>query len=398
MERWRTTTRLTEVVDALSLSEQHPATRRLADAFGGGTADVTERLIGEPALLSRRLLFASGGEITLHDDALVAVRLHLAPTTTAPRGLDLAEWIADADNDATLGELEQAIGAPSHFAGGDMPYFTLDGAYARFDFTNRGWKHPGNLISVTVTLEKPGLACRPEDDNCPVCSELLVRRSSADGGVDVHGTVDALAEALTAGFLTENGRWVGLADLQPLHASGLMERVESQLTCTACRRIICFTLVRDSSPTFGYHVLNDAMRRPLEAIPPVEQWGDAAKIAEDREAMHYVDHEPGAWFLVEQQGTLYLDARYVVNSMVDDSLLIRLSDAEREAYRAGGRDSLSDLAKRIRNGSPHLETSRYHSRNLFRGPDGKKFRDAVTLATVNHTWIAEQRAITSRDT
>ncbi|MVA76269.1 hypothetical protein GC722_09555 [Auraticoccus sp. F435] len=391
MERWRTHTLLPLVLDALGLTGTDPATRRLAEAFGGEPAAVRERLVGEPARRSRRLLFASGGEIVLHDDAVAAVVLHLGPTPHAPRGLDLAEWIDGADGDATLEQLVTAVGAPRHFAGFGTPYLTLDGGYARLDFRDRrGWNEPGNLLSITVTAEEPGRTTRPEDDDCPSCSDLLVRREPA-GGVDVEATVDALAAALAVGPLTEDAHWVRLADLQPLHASGLMERVESQLTCTTCRRIICLTLFRDSPPTFRYAVLDEAMRRPLEPIPPVEQWGDAARIAEEAGSMHHVDHEPGAWFLLEQQGVLYLHARYVINTMLDDSALIRLDDTEHEAYRTGGRSYISRLARRIHDGSPHEKSSPFHQRNLLRGPDARSYRDAVAQAVVNHTWLAEQR-------
>lgn len=394
MQRWRTS-RLPAILDALGLPEEAPAVRGVADAFGGEPVAVRERSVGEPARRSRRLLFASGGEIILHDGAVAAVLLQLTPTHAAPRGLDLAEWIAGADNDATLDDLKEAIGAPRHFAGIGAPYFALDGGYARPCFRDDcGWNDRGNLLGVSFTREKPGLACRPEDDDCPACGDLLVRGSGTDGGVDVDATTDSLAAALSSGLLTEDAHWVKLADLRPLRASGLMERVESQLTCVTCRRIICFTLFRDASPTFGYHVVNDAMRRPLDAIPPVEQWGDAARIAEDSAAMHYVDHEPGAWFLVEQQGVLYLHARYVINSMADDSALIRLDEPEVDAYRALGRGSVSDLARRVHDSAPHRAGTPYHQRDLYRGPDSRKYREAVTGAIANHTWIAQQRRTT----
>jgi hypothetical protein len=384
VEQWRTSTRLPVILDALGLSEEDPAVRVLADAFGGEPIEVRERLVGEPARRSRRLLFASGGEIILHDDVVVAVRLHLAAG-----GLDLSTWLEGVRNDATLDDLKTAIGANPHFAGIGTPYFTLDGGYARVTFRdNRGWKDPGNLVGITVTVDKPGLACRPEDDDCPTCADLLVR---GDDGVDVDGATEALTVALEAGLLTEDTHWVRLADLRPLHASGLMARVESQLTCTTCRRIICFTLYRDAAPTFGYHVLNDTRRRPMEAIPPVDQWGDEARIAADRAAMHYVDHKPGGWFLVEQQGSYYLQARYSYSAMIDDSVLIRLDESEVEAYRAGGHDYLTGLAMRIHDSAPYSEKSPYYPRDLFRGPDARKYREAVGAAIVNHTWLAQQR-------
>lgn len=383
--------RLPEVLAALARPQADPAVRRLVDALGGEAVAVRERSVGEPAYLSRRLLFASGGEIILHDDTVVAVLLHLTPTAPAPRGLDLSDWISGVDNDATLDDLKKALGASPHFAGMKQPYFTLDGGHARTVFADPGgWKLPGNLISVNVTAGQPGLACLPEDDDCSTCSDLLVRSSAYDG-VDVGGTVQALTAARSAGLLNQDAHWVALADLRALQASGLMERVESQLTCVACRRIICLTLFRDSPATFGHHVLNDAIRRPLEAIPPVQQWGDADQIAQDRDAMHHVDHEPASWFLVEQRGVLHLDARYAVSSMIDDSALIRLDASELEAYRDGGHTYLSQLAQRIDRDSPHTEQSRYFARDLYRGPDGAAHREAVRSAIVNHTWAAKQR-------
>lgn len=380
------------VLEVLGRPEADPATRRLAEVFGGEPVVVGERLVGEPGYRSRRLLFASGGEIVLHDDAVAAVVLHLRPTPAVARGLHLPDWIDGVGDDATLDDLTTAVEAPRHFAGFGSPYLTLDGGYARLAFTDgRGWNDPGNLVAITVTAEKPGLACRPEDDDCPTCSDLLVRGGDPTGGVDVEATTASLAAALSAGVLTEDAHWVRLADLRPLHLSGLMTWVESQLTCTTCRRIICFTLLQDSPPTFTYAVLNDARRRPLGAIPPVEQWGDAARIAEEREAMHYLDHEPGAWFLLEQHDVLYLQARYVISSMADDSALIRLDDSEREAYRARGRDYISRLAHRIHDGSPHRKESAFRQRDLLQGPDRASYRDAVTRAVVNHTWLAEQR-------
>lgn len=395
VERWRTSSRLPVILDALALAEEDPAVRRLIDAFGGAPIEVRERAVGEPAWHSRRLVFASGGEVILHDDAVAAVVLHCTPAPSVPQGIQLSEWIGGVDNDATLADLKEAIGGPAHFAGIRTPYVTLDGGYARFDFArDANWNDPGGLVGITVTVDKPGLACRPEDDDCPTCSDLLVR-DTIDDGVDVEATIAALTMTLAAGLLTESAAWVRLADLLPLHASGLMERAESQLTCTSCRRIICFTLFRDASPTFGYYVLNDASRRPLEAIPPVERWGDASRLEAEAGAMHYVDHEPGSWFLVEQAGVLYLEARYVVTSMADDSALIRLDDSELERYREGGHDALSALAVEIGDSSPHRDTSPFHGRDLLRGPDRGDLRKAVSAAIVNHTWLAEQRRRTT---
>ena len=91
--------------------------RELINVFGTEPAEVRERTVGEPARRSRRLVFASGGEIILHDDAVVAVVFRLTSTLTAARGLDLSKWIAGVGNDATLDDLAKAVGARPRFAG-----------------------------------------------------------------------------------------------------------------------------------------------------------------------------------------------------------------------------------------------------------------------------------------
>lgn len=107
--------------------------------------------------------------------------------------------------------------------------------------------------------------------------------------------------------------------------------------------------------------------------------------------VHYLDHEPGGWFLLEQDGVRYLDARYSYSALIDDSALIRLNDTEIEAYRLGGHDYLSDFAARIHNSAPATESSRFFSRDLYRGPDGPQYRRAVADAVADHAWAAERR-------
>lgn len=378
------------ILDALTLSEHDAPVLSLIEAFGGAPARVSEVLVGEPAVLSRRLRFASGGELILQDDALVAVILHTVPTAHSPSAIDLSEWLEGVGNAATLDDLKKVITGRRRFAGFGTPYFELDGGYARAEFRDhRGWNDPGNLIALVCTLDQPGLVVRPEDDTCPSCSGLVARDGA--GAFDLERTVEAIAAALAAGLLKESASWVRLSDLRPLHASGLMERVESQLTCLTCRRILCITLVRGAAPIVSHLALDQAQRHRLGVIPPVGRWGDAARIAEEREAMRYVDHEPGRWFLVAQGEQLYLDARYVVTNMVDDSALICLEEEELEQYRHAGRAYLTELAGRIHDGSPHRESSPYFSRDLRRGPEGAAYREAVSRAIVNHTWMAGRR-------
>lgn len=107
--------------------------------------------------------------------------------------------------------------------------------------------------------------------------------------------------------------------------------------------------------------------------------------------MEYVDHEPGGWFLVAQDGILYLDARYSYSALIDDSALVRLDDGEVAAYRAGGRDVLTRLARGIHESAPYRPESAAYARDLYRGPDAATFRRAVAAAIADHTWAAERR-------
>ena len=294
------------VLDALGRPGDHPAVRRLADAWGGSPLAARDRAVGEPPYRSRRLSYASGGELILHDDLVVAVVLHLLPSRGS-RGIDLAAWIPGVTNAATLDVLAAAVPVKPRFAGVGAPYLPLDGGFARLRFKDgRGWREPGNLVGITFVRDQPGTTCRPEDDDCPSCSDLLVRHgekdaddtdvAEVDGAVDVPGTIAALEAAVAACQLTEDPSWVRLADLLPLQESGLMPRVESQLGCKTCGRIACLTLFPEAAPRFGHYVWAEAHRRPLDPIPPVERWGNPTRIAAEQDAMHYVDHEPVGWW------------------------------------------------------------------------------------------------------
>lgn len=389
MDEWRRT-RLPLLLDALTRSETDAPARRLIEAVGSEPVEVRERLIDEPAVRSRRLLFASGAEIILHDDAIVAVVIDLSPTPIAPSGRRLSEWLTGVADDASRDDLAAVLGVRPRFVGMRTLSFALGGGYVRVEPAPSVAGEARRYRGIVATVEQPGRVCNPEDDDCPDCSGLLVRAADT-GALDVAATTAALTEALAAGRLSEDAHWVRLADLGPLHASGLMEQVESQLTCQTCRRVICFTLYRAGAPTFLHRALDEARRRPLGVIPPVEQWGDADRIATEADAMHYIDHEPGAWFAVEEQGVLYLDARYSAGAAVDGSALIRLDEAELAAYRAGGHAALDELARRVNDSAPFRDTSAFYERDLYRGSEGRRYRDAVSAAVVNHTWIAEQR-------
>jgi hypothetical protein len=106
--------------------------------------------------------------------------------------------------------------------------------------------------------------------------------------------------------------------------------------------------------------------------------------------MRYVDHEPGSWFLVEDEGVLYLDARYSYSALIDDSALIRLDDTELRGYRSGGHAYLSDLARGIHHSAPYRLESAYFTRDLYRSAAERELRDAVGAAIADHTWAASR--------
>lgn len=375
--------RLRTVLDALAGSEQDRAVRELIDVLGGPPVSVSERLIGAPPVRSKRLRFASGGEVFVHDGRVSAVILNLVPTPFCTGAIDLSEWIPGVDDESDLDAFKRALGPRWHFAGGGMRCFPVPGGYVRLTVRR------SRLVSVVVSAEDPKLGCPPEDEDCETCSGIPVR--APDGGPDVDASIEALRSAVTAGLLREETSWVPLADLRRLHDSGLMAWTESQAVCRSCGRALCLHLPRDAQPSLEYLPYDAAMRRPLEPIPPVALWGDAERIAAERDGMRYVDHEPGRWFLVERRGEPHLDARYSAGPYVDDSVLVRLDEAELSAYRRDGHDALTALAERIAGASPWTDESPYRARDLYRGADGKAYRDAVSAAIRNHTWIAEQR-------
>lgn len=392
MQRWRERRRLPVILQALGQSETSTAVGELVDAWGPEPSAIREQTAGAPVRRVRRLLFDSGGEIVLSNDAVVAILLHLHQPGSATRGLRLADWIAGTRNDASLDDLARALARPAHPVPEAAPYFAIDGGYLQPSFKpGRPWRKKGGLVRITVTSTNPALTPMPKDVDCPTCSGLLVRSDHGPHGVAVDATLGQLTSALAAGLLTEDPARVRIADLRPLYDSGLMDRPESQLTCTSCRRVLCFTLVRGGAPTFDYYVWGDAVRRPREPIPPVQQWGDAARIAQAQNELQYVDHARGGWFLLRQRSDLYLDARYSSSGIIDDSVLIRLDESECEAYRTGGHDYLSDLAMRIQNSSAFLAQSPYYPRDLYRSTDGKRYRREVSAAIADHTWMAERR-------
>ncbi|WP_146145820.1 hypothetical protein [Arthrobacter woluwensis] len=377
--------RLPEVLKVLRAEDNDPRVQELIREFGTDPSSTQERSVGEPARQVRRLRFRSGGEIILHDGAVAAVVLHVAQ---GARHVRLDEWIGTG-NRATLDDLESALGTKPSFAGFRTPYFAFDRGFVTATFTPDGWKMPGHLLRLTLTAHQPGLVPSPEDDDCPGCSDLLRRTSS--GAVDIEATVQALSAAAAAGSLKEDAHWVRLDDLLPLHASGLMERAESQSRCLRCARTVCFALLRDGGPEFQYCSFDQARRRPMSPVPPVEQWADSERLAAEERGVRYVAHAAGSWFLVRKGEDLYLDARYSYSGLIDSSALIRLNPSEVRLYQRSGHTFLSRLAAAVHNSAPYQQESPYFARDLYRQPEGTLLRDEVSAAIAEHTWIAQQR-------
>jgi len=81
-----------------------------------------------------------------------------------------------------------------------------------------------------------------------------------------------------------------------------------------------------------------------------------------------IDHQPYAWFLLEDDGCLYLDA-HCSHSFFDYSVIVAMNKAETEAFKVGGRGYIDKLAYEIHYSAPAARDSQspYTSRNLAIG-------------------------------
>lgn len=95
--------------------------------------------------------------------------------------------------------------------------------------------------------------------------------------------------------------------------------------------------------------------------------------------MRVVDHEPQWWFLLEEDGSLFLDAN-CNHSFVGYDFLLELSAEERTAYENEGREFIKRLATEIQDSAPIVKgsNSRFKERNLPR-----TYADKVTKAVEN---------------
>ena len=78
-----------------------------------------------------------------------------------------------------------------------------------------------------------------------------------------------------------------------------------------------------------------------------------------------LDHQPHAWFLLEDRDTLFLDVA-CSHSAVDYSVLIELNNQEVQSFKRDGRVFLDQLAYDIHYSAPGVRGSQspYKLRNL----------------------------------
>jgi hypothetical protein len=82
--------------------------------------------------------------------------------------------------------------------------------------------------------------------------------------------------------------------------------------------------------------------------------------------LRVLDHEPAAWFLLEEGQRLYLDVN-CNHHIVGYTILISLDDEELARFRSEGRPFLDELSADIQqSGAGVLPTSPYTARDLTR--------------------------------
>lgn len=96
--------------------------------------------------------------------------------------------------------------------------------------------------------------------------------------------------------------------------------------------------------------------------------------------MRVLDEEPYGWFLLEEDGHLYLYA-LCSHSFVDYLFLMKLDDAELAAFREKGRSYLSDLAYRVHYSAPGVRGTKspYRDRGLVATPEQARAVEALKV-------------------
>jgi hypothetical protein len=79
--------------------------------------------------------------------------------------------------------------------------------------------------------------------------------------------------------------------------------------------------------------------------------------------MKVVDHQPQSWFLLEEDGDLFIDVN-CSHSFIGYGYLIQLNDEEKSIYECSGRAYIDWLSQDIHNSVPILiaSTSKYKTR------------------------------------
>ena len=92
--------------------------------------------------------------------------------------------------------------------------------------------------------------------------------------------------------------------------------------------------------------------------------------------MRVIDHEPQWWFLLEEDGALFLNAS-CNHSFLGYDFMLQLSPEEQDKYTQEGREFICRLATEIQDSAPILRTST----SRFKGRDASKdYSDKVTKA------------------
>ena len=103
--------------------------------------------------------------------------------------------------------------------------------------------------------------------------------------------------------------------------------------------------------------------------------------------MIVLDDEHYRWFLLEEDGQLYLDSM-CSHSAVDYLFLLKMNEEEVSLFREKGRSYLDDLAYRIHYSAPGTRGSRslYKARSLVMTPERERADEAV------NEWQARKRS------
>ena len=103
-------------------------------------------------------------------------------------------------------------------------------------------------------------------------------------------------------------------------------------------------------------------------------------------AMIALDGEHYSWFLLEENGHLFLDT-VCSHSAVDYMFLLEMTQEEAALFGKNGRTYLDDLAQRIRSSAPGVQGNRspFKPRSLVMTPARKRADAAV------HAWYADRQ-------